>query len=270
MTHDRTMAIAGHDLVMKHVESTVRLALGLAFMALAVAVFGVVCVLLLPSRRARIVTCNVFGHIVGRTCLAIAGARVDGGLDRSKLVHPAIYVSNHASILDIFVGIWVSPMFTCGVAKREVVYYPFFGQLYAISGHLLIDRSRTDRAIDALSTLARLVRKYRIGVWIWPEGTRSRDGRLRPLKKGFAHIAIATGLPIQPVVVSGAHRVWPTRKLGLRPGPITITVLDPIPTTGWSEDTLDAHLAEVHDAMARALPDDQKPLPVEAPVRRAA
>jgi 1-acyl-sn-glycerol-3-phosphate acyltransferase len=242
-------------------SSFVRLATGLIVMAVAVVIFTIVCLLLLPSRRLRIRACNVFGHIVGRTCLWLCGARMPPGLpEAAGRVHPAIYVSNHTSVADIFIGIWLAPLDTCGVAKKQVVWYPFFGQLYAISGHLLLDRANRDSAVAALAGVAELMRKWRIGVWMWPEGTRSKDGRLRPFKKGFAHLALATGLPVVPVVVSGAHRLWRKNSVVIRPADVGIRVLDPIPTTHWRIETLDAHVEEVHAAFAAALPEDQRPL----------
>lgn len=246
--------------------SILRLAAGTVVMALSTAVFAIGCVLLLPSRRLRIRLCNGFGHFTGRTCLWLAGARLHGAAEAVRAMnahHPAIYVSNHASALDIFVGIWLSPYDTCGVAKKEVVWYPFFGQLYWVSGHLMLDRGNRDRAVEALAGMARLIERFRLGLWIWPEGTRSRSGRLLPFKKGFAHMALATRLPVVPVVVTGAHRAWEKGSMTLRATDITLRVLDPIPTTDWSLDTLDAHIAEVRGRFIEALPEDQRPLDEE-------
>lgn len=245
---------------MNRVTSLLRVTVGLVYMALAVAVFLVLCTLLLPWRSARIRVCNIFGHITGPFILWLAGARVEGA-DREKMRRnfPAIYVSNHSSVLDIFLGIWLSPVGVCGVAKKEVIWYPFFGQLYLLSGHLRIDRQNRERAVEALKQTADDVRRYNLGIWIWPEGTRARDGRLQPFKKGFAHLALATGLPIVPVVVSGAHRAWRKNSLEIVPCTLQVQVLEPISTRHWTLDTLDVHIDEVHQAFERALPADQLP-----------
>ena len=244
---------------MSFLVSCLRYAVGLVLMALAVLVFAVVCTLLLPWRVARIRVCNLFGHIIGRTVLAITGTTILGTAKADiGRTAPAIYVSNHTSPIDIFIGIWLAPFGTCGVAKKEVVYYPFFGQLYLVSGHLRIDRQNRGSAIDALRTTAELVRSKRLGVWIWPEGTRSADGRLRPLKKGFAHLAIATGLPVVPVVVEGAHRLWRKNSFVIHPGEVRIRLLPAISTEGWSVETLDQHVALVHGALNDALPAGQQ------------
>jgi 1-acyl-sn-glycerol-3-phosphate acyltransferase len=253
---------------MNRVFSLLRMIAGLAYMAVAVAVFLVLCTMLLPFRSARIRVCNVFGHITGPLILWISGARLEGvDWDRLKRSYPAIYVSNHTSVLDIFLGIWLAPIGVCGVAKKEVVWYPFFGQLYLLSGHLRLDRQNRDRAVDALKRIADEVRLHNLGIWIWPEGTRSRDGRLMPFKKGFAHLALATGLPIVPVVVSGGHRAWQKGSMEIVPSTLHVQVLEPIPTTGWTNETVEAHVDEVHEAFVGALPADQRPLVNQSAVK---
>ncbi len=239
--------------------SALRQAAGLLLMAVAAPVFGVACVILLPSRRLRIRLCNFFGHVFGRLVLRICSARVDArAKDAMDAVFPAIYVSNHTSPLDIFLGIWLSPYGVVGIAKKEVVYYPFFGQLYWISGHLRIDRKDHGKAVEALRDTAEMVRRERLGLWLWPEGTRSKDGRLLPFKKGFAHLAIATGLPVVPVVITGAHRGWRKNSFLIEACTIGVQVLPPIATDGWTVATLDAHVETVRAAFLAALPEDQR------------
>lgn len=228
-------------------------------MAAAVVLFSVLCTLLLPWRVTRIKVCNFFGHTVGRAILFVTGTTVIGepkaAMNRAA---PAIFISNHTSPIDIFLGIWLSPFGTCGVAKKEVAYYPFFGQLYLVSGHLRIDRKNRGSAIEALRGIANLVKENQLGIWIWPEGTRSADGRLRTLKKGFVHLAIATGLPVVPVVVEGAHRLWKKNSFLIAPGEVRVRVLAPIDTRDWSLETLDSHITDVHRVLNEALPPEQR------------
>lgn len=255
---------------MLHVlASVVRIAVGLVFLGVVTFLFAVACLVCLPSRGLRIRICNVFGHIVGPVILWLAGASVPKGvLERTRSLKPAIYVSNHTSALDIFIGIRAAPTGTVGTAKKEVVWYPFFGQLYAISGHLLVDRQNSASAVQAFKTVAELIHRHNLGVWVWPEGTRARDGRLRPFKKGFVHLALATGLPVVPVVVSNAHQCWRKNSIVMHPTKVDIQVLDPIPTGDWRIETIDKHVAEVWALFEHALPEDQKPL--SEPARIAA
>jgi len=228
-------------------------------MGLCVAAFVPICLVLLPSRVLRIKATNLFGHVAGKICLLVSGATFPSGIrQQMEAVGPAIFVSNHASILDVLIAIWVCPVGTCGVAKKEIVVYPFFGQLYWLSGHLRLDRQNPRKAYESLQAASELVKENNIGMWMWPEGTRSKDGRLLPLKSGFAHLALATRLPIVPVVVTGAHKGWERDTLALKTVDLGIQVLPKIDTSRWTQETLTTHILEVQNAMNNALPDDQK------------
>lgn len=234
-------------------------------LSIASVMTALVLLLFLPWRATRVRICNYFGKVMGPTLLWFAGAKpVVRGREILDSGSPAIYVTNHTSTADMFTAIWLCPIGGCGVAKKQIARIPFFGWLYLLSGHLLIDRENRQNAIAALAETADFVKKNGLSVWIWPEGTRSRDGRLLPLKKGFAHMAIATGLPVIPVVVHGMNKGWEARTFELHPMTLEIDVLPPIDTSRWTNDTIDAHCDEVHRAFARALKDDQKPAPVPA------
>jgi 1-acyl-sn-glycerol-3-phosphate acyltransferase len=238
-----------------------RLTVGFLLVSLCSTVTLVIALLLLPWRPARVKLCNYYGKIVGRAILWLAGATPTvHHRERVEQYRPAIYVSNHVSTLDAFVAIWICPIGGCGVAKKEILRIPFFGWLYYLSGHLTIDRGDRGSAIAAMKDTAEFVRRNGLSIWIWPEGTRSKDGRLQPLKKGFAHLALATKLPIVPVVVHRAHENWAKHTFMFQPIDLKIEILPAISTESWRPETLDAHLAEVHKAFADQLDDDQKPL----------
>lgn len=252
---------------MSGLTSFFRVAAVIVVLAVSVAIFFTICLVLLPSRYWRIRATNVFGHLASRACVWISGSTVTPGAVEAVREHfPCIYISNHTSMIDIFLGSWLSASGTVGIAKKQVVWYPFFGQLYAISGHILVDRDNRANAVAALANAAAILKKYHAGLWIWPEGTRSRDGRLQPFKKGFAHMALATRLPIVPVVVTGAHRCIRKNSLVVHPTDIGVKVLPPIPTDDWTLEDLDKHIAKVYAIFDAALPDDQKaPALVEGP-----
>jgi 1-acyl-sn-glycerol-3-phosphate acyltransferase len=240
------------------IGSWLRLILGFLVIATAALVLLIVDLVLLPWRGLRIRAGNLYGKIVGPIVVRLAGTKVKVA-HPERLHGPAIYVSNHASALDIFVAMWVAPVGGCGVAKKEIARVPFFGWAYKLSGHLLLDRANRDNAIQALRSIADVVRKHGLSVWIWPEGTRSRDGRLLPFKKGFVHLAAATGLPIVPVVVHGAHERWPGRSTRLVPGVLEVEVLEPVRTDGWDPDKADEHVEEVRGLFLEHLRPTQQP-----------
>lgn len=241
------------------VEGALRLLLGLTWVGLCSTVFLLALLVCLPWRATRIRLGNVYGHAAGKGAAWLTGSRFVVEGTPPPGAPPALYVCNHASILDVFVGIWMAPIGTCGVAKKEIVYYPFFGQFYWLAGHLTLDRGNNTRAVAALERLVGFVLRHRLSVYIWPEGTRSADGRLLPFKRGAFYLALDTRLPIVPIVLSGTHRAWPNHTLTLYRTTVTVKFLPPIDTTTWTRETLDVHIAELREVYVRALPEDQRP-----------
>ncbi len=246
---------------METIAGALRFVAGWILVASAVMVQMCVLLILLPSRNLRIRSCNYWGQITASLVLKLSGCPMtligEEHLDRAR---PAIYVCNHSSVMDAFLAMYLSPIGTCGVVKREIIYWPFFGQMYFLSGHLRIDRSNRQAAIASMLDLANDVTRFGLSIFMFPEGTRSRDGRLLPLKKGIIHMALSTGLPVVPVVVSGAHRAWEKGSIRVRPVPIDITVLPPVDTSSWTKETVDEHAYELWSIMKAHLPDDQKPV----------
>jgi len=223
-------------------------------MVIASILFFVLMIPLLPWRVVRIYCCNVYGTIAGRTMVWASGAKpVFHDREKVNAQRPAIYISNHSSTLDMWVGMWVCPMGGCGLAKKEIRLVPGVGQLYLLSGHPMIDRSNRERAISTMQDVARFINKHRLSLWLWPEGTRSRDGHLQPFKKGFVHAALATRLPIVPIVVHNAAKIFPRGKLKFSPGPLDIEVLDSIATEDWTAETIEEHVDQVRRIVADKL-----------------
>ena len=255
LAEQRLTSLQPADEVRLRTISAAKIATGFAALAAGGVVQGSILLALLPSRPSRIRACNYFGKVMGRLFVRLSGAplTIEGEkhLDRNR---PAIYASNHTSIVDIFLAIWLSPVGTVGVAKKEVVLYPIFGQLYLLSGHLMIDRGRSSRAISSMRKLGKYVRKHKLSIFLWPEGTRSRSGRLLPFKKGVVHLAIQTGLPVVPIVVRGTHKSWSKGSLTVNPAPILVRVLPPVSTEHWTETNIEQALDELRARFIENLP----------------
>ncbi len=210
----------------------------------------VVFLLLIPWRGARIRVGNLYAKAACWPGLRLFSMRVNIVNAERLGAEPAIYVANHTSTLDLFLGSALCPVGACGVAKKEIARVPVFGQLYWLAGHLLIDRGNSDKARASLAVLAELVKRFGLSIWIWPEGTRSRDGRLKTFKKGFVHIACSTGLPVVPVLLRSVSDRWPTTGV-VTGGPITVTVLEAVDTSMWTPGTAGIH-AESIEAIFRS------------------
>jgi 1-acyl-sn-glycerol-3-phosphate acyltransferase len=246
---------------MAAIVSVLKLLVGLAVLLAAALLQTAILLALLPFRVARIRSCIVFARLIGASSLALIGCRLNvTGREHLDRRRPAIYVVNHVSLLDFFIAARIMPYGTVGILKRQVVYYPILGQLVLLTGHLRIDRENREGAVASLKALADLVRRARLSIYLSPEGTRSRTGRLLPFKKGPAHLALQTGLPIVPIVVQGAHTAWKPDSLALRGGRIQVDVLPAIDTSAWTPETTSLRMRELHDLFAEHLPEDQRPV----------
>ncbi|XP_039140345.1 1-acyl-sn-glycerol-3-phosphate acyltransferase-like [Dioscorea cayenensis subsp. rotundata] len=228
-------------------------------MMVTTALWAVVMVVLLPWPYERVRQGNLYGHVTGRMLMWILGNPIT--IEGSEYANTrGIYICNHASPLDIFLVMWLTPTGTVGIAKKEIIWYPLFGQLYVLSNHLRIDRSNPMAAIESMKEVARAIVRNKLSLIIFPEGTRSKTGRLLPFKKGFVHIALQSKLPIVPMVLTGTHLAWKKNSLRVRPAPLTVKYLLPIKTDDWEADKINEYVEMVHDLYVNHLPESQKPL----------
>ncbi|KAH7662101.1 1-acylglycerol-3-phosphate O-acyltransferase protein [Dioscorea alata] len=229
------------------------------FMAMMVttAVWAVVMVVLLPWPYERVRQGNLYGHVTGRMLMWILGNPIT--IEGSEYANTrGIYICNHASPLDIFLVMWLTPTGTVGIAKERGKACSFL--LYVLSNHLRIDRSNPMVAIESMKEVARAIVRNNLSLIIFPEGTRSKTGRLLPFKKGFVHIALQSKLPIVPMVLTGTHLAWKKNSLRVRPAPLTVKYLPPIKTDDWEADKINEYVEMVHDLYVNHLPESQKPL----------
>jgi 1-acyl-sn-glycerol-3-phosphate acyltransferase len=183
-------------------------------------------------------------------------------LGRENAVPGQAYVilCNHMSLIDVpsIYGHW--PRQFRWVMKQELRRVPFIGWASAVLGCLFIDRRDRASAIASLQR-ARPLLDQGISVFFFPEGTRSRTGRLQPFKKGGFVLAQDTGLPILPISVSGSFPILPGGSRGLLPGRITISIHPPIPTSGTGPEDRPRLIQMVRDAIVSGLEPRERPLP---------
>jgi 1-acyl-sn-glycerol-3-phosphate acyltransferase len=171
-----------------------------------------------------------------RWLLRAAGARVHAfGTDHIAPGRPQIIVANHVSYFDVPALASVLPKRFRFVAKRELTRIPLWGRAWQAAGHIAIDRSDKLKAVESLDLAGRLMREDRSCVVIFPEGTRSPNGRLQPFKKGAFMLAMHTGIEIVPVGIRGSDRILPKGSWRMRSGGIIVRIGRPITSAGQSE-----------------------------------
>lgn len=157
-------------------------------------------------------------------------ATVDG-LERLPPGQPCVYVANHFSFIDIWVLLERLPGSVRFVYKKELGRIPVFGPAMRASGHIAIDRRNRGAAFAAYDVAAVQVREG-TSAMVFAEGTRSRDGRLLPFKKGPFVLAIAAGVPVVPVAILGAFEAMPKGSIAPRRVPVVVRIGQPIATEG--------------------------------------
>jgi 1-acyl-sn-glycerol-3-phosphate acyltransferase len=216
---------------------------------------GILLALLLPGKARKGTLFLWVSKIYSRIALAALGVRVScRGLENVDIRKPYVFMSNHASHADSPALASVLPHPLHWVFKKELSRIPVFGWVLLACGQIMVDRSDPEKAraamAEALSGLS-----GSNSVMIYPEGTRSRDGRLQPLKKGGFRMALQTGLPIVPVRVSGTREIVAAGSLRIRPGNVRVELFPPIPTAGKSAADLPEIMHRVREAMLSGTPD---------------
>ena len=133
------------------------------------------------------------------------------------------------------------------------------GQAFQLARFIPVERSKRESAIASLEKGVEAMREGQ-SFLIYPEGTRSPDGRLQQFKKGAVVMAIRAGVPIVPVACSGAHRIMEKRSLVIHPGEILVEFLEPVDASHYTFEQREELNRIVHDAMAAGLPPDQRPI----------
>ncbi len=226
-------------------------------------------IVLMPLIATAAVLCGLFAphlevpphcaRLWARLLLAAGGVRIrfEGGPPLSPL-RPAIVVMNHASAIDVYIACTYLPIPFRMVAKAELFRIPFLGWAMRAAGFVPLERAGSRRDIERLLQLP-WDAEHRACFCFYPEGTRSRDGRLQPFKVGAFVTAIREQVPIVPVAVIGTHRAQPNGRAFPRGGEVTVRVLEPVITAGRQEADRRALADEVWTRLRDALPPDQRP-----------
>ncbi|QSQ26913.1 1-acyl-sn-glycerol-3-phosphate acyltransferase [Pyxidicoccus parkwayensis] len=148
---------------------------------------------------------------------------------------PTIYVANHQSTIDIPAHFLAVPVPFRYVAKSQLKWVPFIGWFLALAGHVFINRTNRAKAIASLDAASAKIRGGK-SIFLYPEGTRSPDGRILPFKKGPFALALKSRVPVVPVTIEGSGKLMPKNSWNITPGPIRVKVGKPIDTTGFAED----------------------------------
>lgn len=164
-----------------------------------------------------------FARLWARLALMLAGVRVVVEGSERLPAGPVIFMSNHQSNFDILAMLATMPRQIHWIAKKELFEIPVFGPSMLRGGYIPLDRGDGRQALKSMDNAAAMIHNGR-SVVMFPEGTRTADGRLLPFKRGGFILARKADVPIIPVTINGSGRINPANRIRLYPGSIRITL----------------------------------------------
>ncbi|WP_147653605.1 lysophospholipid acyltransferase family protein [Vulcaniibacterium gelatinicum] len=208
--------------------------------------------LVLVLTRRRTLPLRMASRLWAPGLLRGAGARlVVEGADAVDWSRPMVLVANHQSIIDICALFRAVPVPLRFVQKQEMQRVPFVGWYARAMGMVFLDRANPRAARRSLLAVVERLRQGET-LCAFPEGTRSRDGRVGAFKTGPFQLALEAGVPVLPVAIAGSGAVLPPAGFRVRPGVIRVRFGTPIETAGRSPDARQA-LAREAQAQVVAL-----------------
>ena len=241
----------------KHSWALLRTLLGILFLALFVIIPGLPIIAYSAATQTSDLLYNV-GCWGIRMTLRIIGVRVrTEGLENLP-AGVCIFAGNHVSALDPPAALVGIPRRVSFLAKKEVFKIPVVATAMRLGKIVPVDRSDREAAIGSMDR-AREVIGEEISFVVFPEGTRSADGRLRAFKKGTFVLAIQARVPVVPLAVFGSRALMPKGKLAVLPGEITLRFGKAIDGAAYTMDQRDELMVRVHNAVAAGLPPEMQP-----------
>ncbi|HEY2496892.1 MAG TPA: lysophospholipid acyltransferase family protein [Candidatus Angelobacter sp.] len=193
--------------------------------------------------------------------LALAGPKIAGvkvklvGVEKIDPAGTYIFMSNHVSNLDPPILVPLIPGRTSVLAKKEIWRIPILGKALDLAEIVPVERSNRDSAISSIRRAGEVM-KHHINMTIFPEGTRSPDGRLMPFKKGPFHLAAETGFSIVPITILGTYEMMPKGSSIIKSGTATLVFHRPIDPKQYK--SREEMVQAVRDAINSALPPERQ------------
>lgn len=193
-----------------------------------------------------------------RFALRLGGVRMRVSGQENIPAGVCVFVANHASNVDPPAVVAAIPRRVALLGKKEVFRIPILRRALLLADFVPVDRSNRAAAIASVEQAVARMKKG-VSYLVFPEGTRSPDGRLRLFKKGTFVMAIQAGVPVVPVAVIGAHKLMPKGSNALHPGTMEVHFLPAVDARPYAEEQRDELRARVQAAIAARLPAEQQP-----------
>jgi 1-acyl-sn-glycerol-3-phosphate acyltransferase len=185
--------------------------------------------------------------------LWVCGARVKvKGQENVDRDEPRIYLSNHQSYFDIFALLACLPADFKFILKQELMRIPLFGFAMKRARYIAIDREEPRKAVKSINEAVSKIKKGS-SMLIFPEGTRSEDGKLQPFKTGGFRLALKAGCDVVPVAITNSRNIVPKKSLKINKGTIAMNIGTPISVKDYTKKDMDKLMAHVREAIVNQM-----------------
>jgi 1-acyl-sn-glycerol-3-phosphate acyltransferase len=200
-----------------------------------------------------------------RLGLALVNVKVEvNGIERLDPDQTYIFTPNHQSLIEVPLFVTYLGCNPAYLGKKEVFKYPIFGYGIRMVGVVPVDRSNSPAAVESAKVATENLKRGKSYV-VYPEGTRSKDGRLLPFKKGAFMMAIDAGVPVVPISVSGATRIMPKGQVKIFPSTVRLTIHEPIDTKGYTKENIADLMKKTQEKILSMLGPDELPRLISEP-----
>ena len=213
-------------------------------------IYIVTCILIIPL----LLICPLFKWpepiiFIGRGSLCLGwlvlGIDIEvSGLENFAKNKSYVFMANHQSMLDVVV-IALIPQFVHVIAKKEMFKVPVIGQGMKIVEYVSVDRKGKMGGRKSITKAVNLIKEKNYSFLIFPEGTRSLNGKLQQFRRGGFYLALNSGVPIVPITITGSFELMPKYNFFIKKGKITVDFKKPVPVQGYDESSLSELMAKI-------------------------
>jgi 1-acyl-sn-glycerol-3-phosphate acyltransferase len=176
------------------------------------------------------------------------------GRDMIDRETPYVFMSNHLSFLDGPLLFLLIPQSIRIILKKSIFRLPVVGQGMRFVGFVPVDRRHIRGGKKSIDQAAGLMRERGYSYLLFPEGTRTRDGRTQAFKRGGFFLALESGAAIAPVTLIGTYELMPRGTIFARRGKVDVLFHPPVPTKGYDQNNMHTLIDKVRDTIISGLP----------------